>query len=87
MHSVVLSRCAEKYLEKLDSHISKRIEERLKNLKATPVPSDAKFIERDKGDKVFRYRIGDYRALYKLKEKERIVLIARIDKRPRFYNR
>ncbi|MEA3343911.1 MAG: type II toxin-antitoxin system RelE/ParE family toxin [archaeon] len=87
MYSVVLSRRAEKYLEKLDSHISKRIEERLKNLKAVPVPSDAKYIERDKGDKVFRYRIGDYRALYKLKEKERIVLIARIDKRPRIYNR
>ena len=87
MYSVVLSRRAEKFLEKLDQHISKRIEERLKNLKAVPVPPDAKFIERDKGDKIFRYRIGDYRTLYKLKDKEKIVLIAKIDKRPRIYNR
>ena len=86
MHSVELSQKAQKFLEKLDKHIRDRIEERLKKLGEEPVPSDAKFIYRDNEDKVFRYRIGDFRALYKLKDKEKIVLIAKIDKRPRVYD-
>ncbi len=47
------------------------------------MPSDTKFIGREKGDKVFRYRIGDYRALYKLKEK--IILVTKIDKRTKVW--
>ena len=73
-------------MEKLDKHIRDRLKERLKRLGEVPVPSDAKFIYRDNEDKVFRYRIGDYRALYKVKDKEKIVLIAKMDKRPRIYN-
>ena len=76
---------SQKFLEKLDNHIRERIEERLRKLGEEPVPSDAKFISRDNDDKLFRYRIGDYRALYKVKDKEKIVLVAKIDKRPRVY--
>jgi mRNA interferase RelE/StbE len=80
-----LSQRALKFLDKLDKHLADRIKERLKKLEETPVPADAKFITRDEGDKVFRYRIGDYRALYKVLENQKIVLIAKIDKRPRIY--
>ena len=81
-----MSQRSYKFLDKLDRHIRERIETRLKNLSQTPIPSDAKFIVRDNdGDKIFRYRIGDYRALYKVKEKEKIVLVTKIDKRPRIY--
>lgn len=59
----------------------------MKKLGENPVPSDAKFICRADGDKVFRYRIGDYRALYRLKDVQKVVLIAKIDKRPRVYDR
>ena len=86
MYSVELSQKSQKFLEKLDQHIRERIEERLKKLRENPVPSDTKFICRDNSDKVFRYRIGDYRALYKVKEIDKIILIAKIDKRPRVYS-
>ncbi len=67
--------------------IKERIIDRLKRLAEIPIPSDTKFIERDEyGDKIFRYRIGDYRALYKIKEIEKIVLITKIDKRPRVFD-
>ena len=85
MYSVELSQKADKFLEKLDSSISYRIKERLKRLGDNPTPNDIKFIGRDMDDKIFRYRIGDYRALYKVKDAEKIVLIAKIDKRPRVY--
>ena len=86
MYFVDLSQNAQRFLDKLDLHISQRIESTLKRLETNPVPSDAKFIGRDKGEKVFRYRVGDYRALYTLNEKEKIILITKIDKRPRVYD-
>lgn len=73
MHFVDISQRAQKFLDKLDFHIKERIEKTLKRLENNPVPSDAKFIGRENGDKIFRYRIGDYRALYKLKEKENVL--------------
>ncbi len=51
------------------------------------MPSDSKFIGRENGEKIFRYRIGDYRALYKVNENAKTALIAKIDKRPRIYHR
>jgi mRNA interferase RelE/StbE len=87
VYEVHLSEKAEKFLDKLDKHLCDRIKDRLKRLKETPIPKDSKFITREGQDKVFRYRVGDYQALYKLKDEERIVLIAKVDKRPRVYHR
>ena len=87
MYFVELSQRSQKYLDKLDKHVRERIEKRLKNLGSKPVPKDSKFMGRVAGDKVFRYRIGYYRALYKVKEEHRIVLVAKIDTRPRIYKR
>ena len=86
MFSLDFSDKAKRFLKKLDKHIASRIIDRLENLKENPVPSDAVFIGREGGDKVFRYRIGDYRALYKLKDSEKMVLVTKIDKRPRVYD-
>ena len=58
----------------------------MKKLNENPVPSDATFICRENNDKIFRYRIGDFRALYKIKNAEKIVLVTKIDKRPRIYD-
>ena len=85
MYSAELSQNAAKFLSKLDANISSRIKEKLKTLAQNPVPSDSKFITRENNDKIFRLRIGDYRALYKIKEAGRIVLISKVDKRPRVY--
>ncbi len=86
MYFVDLSQHAQKFLDKLDLHIKNRIENTLKRLENNPVPSDSKFIGRDGGEKIFRYRIGDYRALYSINEKNKIILVMKIDKRPRVYD-
>ena len=87
MYSVEASERVQKFLSTLDRQIRERIEERLRKLGEISIPSDAKFIGRENNDKIFRYRIGDFRALYKVKEKDKIVLIAKVDKRPRVYNK
>lgn len=87
MYVVEESQRATKFLEKLDNHLRERIRNKLRNLGETPTPKGVKFIGRYKEDKIFRYRIGDYRALYKLKEQEKMILVTKIDKRPRIYHR
>lgn len=87
MYLIEFSTKAKKFLTKLDKHIALRVAERLEKLTDNPVPSDVVFIGREGGDKVFRYRIGDYRALYKLKDSDKLILITKIDKRPRVYKK
>ncbi len=87
MYEVYPSRRAGQFLDKLDKHIKERIVERLKRLGEDPYPSDSKFIGRDEeGEKIFRYRIGDFRALYLINEVEKKVLITKIEKRSRIYD-
>ena len=85
MYFIELSQWAQGFLDKLDSQIKDRIEKTLKRLENNPVPSDTKFIGREKDEKIFRYRIGDYRVLYLLNESTKIILVTKIDKRPRVY--
>ncbi len=86
MYFVDLSQRAQRFIDKLDSNLKERIESILKRLKDNPIPSDVKFIGREQGEKIFRYRIGNYRALYSLDETKKLVLIIKIDKRPRIYD-
>ena len=86
MYAVELSQNAQNFLNKLDNSIKQRIEQTLKRLENNPVPSDTKFIGRLEGDKIFRYRIGDFRVLYMLNESTQTILITKIDKRSRVYD-
>ena len=86
MYFLELSVRAQDFLEKLDRDIKERIEKRLKNLENNPIPSDSKFIGRENNEMIFRYRIGKFRVLYKVKEIQKIVLIIKIDKRERLYD-
>ena len=86
MYFVELSVRAQDFLGKLDIKTKERIEKRLKNLENNPVPTDSKFTGRENGEMVFRYRIGKFRVLYKVKENQKIVLITKIDKRDRVYD-
>ncbi|MEK6820063.1 MAG: type II toxin-antitoxin system RelE/ParE family toxin [Nanoarchaeota archaeon] len=86
MYEVHLSQIAQRFLDKLNDNIKERVEKRLKMLKDNPVPSDSKFIKRENNEKIFRIRIGDLRALYKVKEEQKVILISKIDKRNKVYD-
>ncbi|OGJ12589.1 hypothetical protein A3K82_00260 [Candidatus Pacearchaeota archaeon RBG_19FT_COMBO_34_9] len=86
MYFVELSVRAQEFLFKLDKDIRNRIEKRLKNLEDNSVPSDSKFIGKDNKEMIFRYRIGKFRVLYKVKEEQKIILITKIDKREKIYD-
>jgi len=86
MYFVELSQRAHNFLEKLDFSTKERIETTLKRLETNPYPSDSKFISRDGINKVFRYRIGKFRALYSVDNERKIILVTKIDKRERVYD-
>jgi len=73
-----------KFLSKLDKHIARRIIDKIEEvLPETPIPHDAKAIIGEHG--VFRIRIGDFRALYRINFDAKKVIIVKIDNRERIY--
>jgi len=51
MFEIEYSRQAQKFLKRLNRKLLLRILNRLEHLKVNPIPSDAKFIRREKNDK------------------------------------
>ena len=86
MYVVELSQHAQGFLDNINGKLKNRIEKTLKRLENNPVPKNARFIGRYKGEKIFRYRIGDYRALYIINDKDKIILVTKIDKRSKVYD-
>ncbi len=73
-----------RFLKKVDKQIAKRIMDKIDEaLKDSAVPHDAKTIVGHHG--VFRIRIGDYRALYRVDYTNKKVIIIKLDKRSRVY--
>lgn len=60
---------------------SKRIEIKLKNLENFPEIRNVIRIEND----IYRLRIGDYRALFRVYEDEKIIVVLNVDVRGRIY--
>lgn len=73
-----------KFLKKLDKNISKRILDKIKQiLKEDIIPHNVKAIVGKHG--VFRIRIGDYRALYRINYQNKKIVVFKIDKRSKVY--
>ena len=73
-----------KFLKKLDRATARRIIDKIENiLPSGSVPSDARPIVGEHG--VFRLRIGDYRALYRINHQSKRIIIFKLDKRSRIY--
>ena len=73
------------FLKKSDKHLAKRIIEKIDDLLINnPVPHNAKSIIGEHG--IFRVRIGDYRAVYRINYQENKIIIIKLDKRENIYN-
>lgn len=73
------------FLKKSDKHLSNRIIDKIEELLPNnPVPHTAKSIIGEQG--VFRIRIGDYRALYRIDYSEKKIIIFFIEKRSKVYD-
>ena len=72
-----------KYLSKLPTDISTRIKKKLEDTKQNPFH----FLEHYEGDKSYKLRIGDYRALIDIDIERRLLFVRVLDHRSRVYNK
>ncbi len=81
---VLLHRKAFEFLEELKPNEKQRITERLKQLEDFPnVKLDLVKIAGETN--TFRLRVGNYRALFKIYEEEKLIVVIKIDTRKKVY--
>ena len=73
---------AAKILKKLDPGIQTRISAAIDALATDPRPSGAKKL---KGSEFYRIRVGDYRIVYEIRNRQLVVLVIRIGHRKEIY--
>ena len=84
-YHVVLTLSAEKELKRLSRQLIARIISRLENLASSPRPPGCKKLKG--GDREWRIRVGDYRAVYTIDDTKSLVEVTRIRHRSEVYER
>ena len=79
---IYLKRSAEKELDRLPTNVHNRIVKRLITLRDDPRPPGTRELQSREG---YRIRVGDYRILYWINEKEKKVEITSIAHRKEVY--
>ena len=82
-YSVEIAPAAERQLRKLPAFVQARIVRCLRRLGENPRPPGAKKLA--KAESLYRARVGDYRIVYELREKERAVVVVKIAHRGTVY--
>lgn len=84
-YRIAFARRAEKALEKLPREAQARIARRIDALAEEPRPRDAKKLQGE--DDLYRVRVGDYRIIYCIRERELLVLVVGVGDRRDIYRR
>ena len=84
-YQVLIERRALKELARLPPNMTGRVRTAIDQLSTLPRPHNAKKLAGSRDQ--WRVRVGDYRILYQLDRKARIVLVARIGHRREVYRR
>ena len=83
MHEVYLERAAERDLKRLSGRDFRRVVARIKALADDPRPQGCRKITGSKSD--WRVRVGDYRIIYEVQDKEEVVRVMRVRHRREAY--
>jgi mRNA interferase RelE/StbE len=87
MYEVVFTKSAQKYIQKQDTNTRKRIRKAIIDLAEDPydnITNDIKLLK-GKTKVAYRLRVGNFRVIYRLKEKHLIINILEIDSRGQIY--
>ena len=82
-YSVLTDHRAQKEIKKLDKDAQRRIVTKIESLATNPRPSGVDKLEDN--DELYRVRVGDYRMIYQIKDRELIVLVVRVGHRREVY--
>jgi len=81
---VLLHKRADKFLKELKPGKKKRIVDKLKQLEDFPA-ARLDIVKIAGEENTFRLRVGNYRALFKVYEREKIIVIVKLDIRKKIY--
>ena len=84
MYRVKVHRDVEKFLRRIPKSDAERIREKILSLK-DPFSSKLAKVKGEEG--VFRLRAGRYRILFFIDEEQKVVVVSKVDKRERVYDR
>lgn len=83
MYEVLIERRAERDMQRLETAVFKRIVEAVRLLSSNPRHAGCRKISGSASD--WRVRVGDYRIVYEINEKEKAVKIMRVKHRKDAY--
>jgi mRNA interferase RelE/StbE len=81
-YTVVIAESAAKMISKLEASARNRVANKIDGLANDPRPSGVVKLE---GSELYRVRVGDYRIIYSIHDKELVVVIARVAHRKEAY--
>lgn len=76
---------ADRYLNDLTPKIAQRIRDRLTKAAATKNPRKGAKLLKGKYAGLWRYRVGDYRAIVKFKDAKKVISVEKVDTRGNAY--
>ena len=79
---VILPKSVQKKLDRLPDDVAARVVARLRALESNPRPTDVKKL---KGRPAWRVRVGDYRIIYEIHDRELVVVVVTIGHRREVY--
>lgn len=82
MYVVILAKTVEKQLDKLPNDVAARILKKLTTLELNPRSSDTKKL---KGCNAYRVRVGDYRVIYEIHDRQLLVIVIQVGHRRDIY--
>jgi mRNA interferase RelE/StbE len=82
-YTVQLAPAAQRQLQSLPKQFQRQITSRLLRLETAPRPDGVKKLEGEKD--LYRLRIGDYRIIYAIRDRELIVLVVKVGHRREIY--
>ena len=83
-YRVEVAPLAYRQIKKLPREVQKRIIERVEELASNPRPAGAKKLV--SGEDLYRVRVGEYRAVYQIRDRELIVVIVKVGHRREVYS-
>jgi mRNA interferase RelE/StbE len=83
LHQILIEKSAERDLKKLPSREFQRLVKQIKSLSGDPRPSGCRKITGSESD--WRIRVGEYRIIYEIDDKQRIIRIMRVKHRREVY--
>jgi len=82
-YTITFARSARKELERMDRKLGLRILDKIETLSAAPRSPGCKKLQGE--DNLWRIRIGDYRVIYSIDDKQKIVDVSAVRHRREIY--